>query len=155
MSPFVPLSAAVEIPSYFVGWFVMDKLGRRWVLFTTMLIGGLACISVIFIPLGIYHAVYSLCITRKNAAFGRLTLVLHWRTGGWTGEQTNRHTYSYYNIDVIIARPGPYNVFNNFFTLGNILKFKTPTPTWWTVRWPWLILLVLRRRPLVDRDAGH
>jgi len=44
------ISSAVEIPSYFLGWYAMDKWGRRWVLFETMMIGGLSCISCIFVP---------------------------------------------------------------------------------------------------------
>jgi len=44
------ISSAVEVPSYFLSWFVMDKLGRRWVLFETMMIGGLSCVSCIFVP---------------------------------------------------------------------------------------------------------
>jgi hypothetical protein len=45
-------SSAVEVPSYFLSWYVMDKWGRRWVLFETMMIGGLSCISCIFVPPG-------------------------------------------------------------------------------------------------------
>ena len=45
-------SSAVEIPSYFIGWYIMDKWGRRWILFGTMMIGGLSCISCMFVPLG-------------------------------------------------------------------------------------------------------
>ena len=30
----------------------MDKWGRRWILFETMMIGGLSCISCIFVPAG-------------------------------------------------------------------------------------------------------
>ena len=46
------ISSAVEIPSYFVGWFAMDKWGRRWVLFTTMTSGGVAGICCMFVPMG-------------------------------------------------------------------------------------------------------
>ena len=28
-----------QVPSYFLGWWVMDKWGRRWILFETMMIG--------------------------------------------------------------------------------------------------------------------
>eukprot|EP00090_Calanus_glacialis_P012639 TRINITY_DN21241_c0_g1_i1.p1 TRINITY_DN21241_c0_g1~~TRINITY_DN21241_c0_g1_i1.p1 ORF type:complete len:616 (-),score=86.58 TRINITY_DN21241_c0_g1_i1:500-2347(-) len=45
------ISSAVEVPSYFLGWYVMDKWGRRWILFETMMIGGLSCISCIFVPI--------------------------------------------------------------------------------------------------------
>merc|ERR1712141_362051 len=46
------ISSAVEIPSYFVGWYVMDKWGRRWILFATMMTGGISCICCMFVPLG-------------------------------------------------------------------------------------------------------
>jgi hypothetical protein len=49
---FLNCSSAVEVPSYFLSWYVMDKWGRRWVLFETMMIGGLSCISCIFVPPG-------------------------------------------------------------------------------------------------------
>lgn len=45
------ISSAVEIPSYFVGWYVMDKWGRRWILFATMTTGGIAGICCLFVPL--------------------------------------------------------------------------------------------------------
>lgn len=45
------ISSAVEVPSYFIGWYFMDKWGRRWILFSTMMIGGLSCISCMFVPL--------------------------------------------------------------------------------------------------------
>ncbi len=46
------ISSAVEIPSYFVGWYAMDKWGRRWILFATMTTGGIAGICCMFVPLG-------------------------------------------------------------------------------------------------------
>ena len=50
-------SSAVEVPSYFIGWYCMDKWGRRWILFVTMMIGGLSCISCIFVPVGRLNSV--------------------------------------------------------------------------------------------------
>ena len=46
------ISSAVEIPSYFMGWWVMDKYGRRWCLFLTMMTGGISCICCLFVPIG-------------------------------------------------------------------------------------------------------
>ena len=46
------ISSAVEIPSYFMGWYVMDTWGRRWCLFLTMMTGGISCVSCIFVPQG-------------------------------------------------------------------------------------------------------
>lgn len=44
------IGGIVEIPSYFITWYAMDRLGRRWVLCATMLLGGLACVSCMFVP---------------------------------------------------------------------------------------------------------
>lgn len=46
------ISAAVEVPSYFIGWYAMDKWGRRWILFFTMVTGGISGISCIVVPYG-------------------------------------------------------------------------------------------------------
>lgn len=40
----------VEIPSYIITWWAMDRFGRRSVLCITMLLGGLACVSCMFVP---------------------------------------------------------------------------------------------------------
>lgn len=42
----------MEIPSYVITWYAMDRLGRRWVLCLTMLLGGVACVSCMFVPEG-------------------------------------------------------------------------------------------------------
>ncbi|GLG94196.1 Carcinine transporter [Gryllus bimaculatus] len=44
------LGGAVEIPSYIITWYAMDRWGRRWVLCLTMLLGGIACVSCMFVP---------------------------------------------------------------------------------------------------------
>ncbi|XP_011052055.1 PREDICTED: organic cation transporter 1-like isoform X2 [Acromyrmex echinatior] len=44
------IGGLVEIPSYFITWYAMDRLGRRWVLCVTMMLGGLACVSCMFVP---------------------------------------------------------------------------------------------------------
>lgn len=46
------ISSVVEIPSYFVCWYAMDKWGRRWILFFTMTTGGIAGICCLFVPVG-------------------------------------------------------------------------------------------------------
>ena len=46
------ISAAVEVPSYFMGWYAMDKWGRRWILFATMVTGGISGICCILVPIG-------------------------------------------------------------------------------------------------------
>ncbi|PSN42448.1 hypothetical protein C0J52_15942 [Blattella germanica] len=44
------IGGAVEIPSYIITWYTMDRWGRRWVLCLTMLLGGMACVSCMFVP---------------------------------------------------------------------------------------------------------
>ncbi|XP_020285317.1 organic cation transporter 1-like isoform X1 [Pseudomyrmex gracilis] len=44
------IGGIVEIPSYFLTWYAMDRLGRRWVLCVTMMLGGIACVSCMFVP---------------------------------------------------------------------------------------------------------
>ncbi|XP_056635581.1 carcinine transporter [Diorhabda sublineata] len=43
-------SALVEIPSYLGCWLIMDKWGRRWPIFTCMLICGVCCLTTVAIP---------------------------------------------------------------------------------------------------------
>jgi len=40
------LSCAMELPSYIVGFFTFDRIGRKWSLIPTQLCGGLACVIV-------------------------------------------------------------------------------------------------------------
>uniref|UniRef100_A0ABD2WW67 Major facilitator superfamily (MFS) profile domain-containing protein n=1 Tax=Trichogramma kaykai TaxID=54128 RepID=A0ABD2WW67_9HYME len=44
------IGGLVEIPSYVVTWYAMDRIGRRWVLCSTMLLGGVACLSCMLVP---------------------------------------------------------------------------------------------------------
>ncbi|XP_043271399.1 organic cation transporter 1-like [Venturia canescens] len=44
------IGGIVEIPSYVITWYAMDRIGRRWVLCSTMLLGGVACVSCMFVP---------------------------------------------------------------------------------------------------------
>lgn len=44
------IGGAVEIPSYVVTWYAMDRWGRRSTLCFTMLLGGIACVSCVFVP---------------------------------------------------------------------------------------------------------
>lgn len=56
-NPFIT-GGIVEIPSYVVTWYAMDRLGRRWVLCLTMLLGGLACVSCVFVPEGTILSIF-------------------------------------------------------------------------------------------------
>lgn len=44
------IGGVVEIPSYIITWYTMDRWGRRWILCLTMLLGGMACVSCMFVP---------------------------------------------------------------------------------------------------------
>jgi len=56
----------VEIPSYFITWYAMDRLGRRWVLCVTMMLGGLACVSCMFVPEGTTSSIQISLINKNN-----------------------------------------------------------------------------------------
>ncbi|KAJ2940914.1 hypothetical protein O0L34_g10175 [Tuta absoluta] len=43
------IGGLVEIPSYFIAWKCMERYGRRWVLCVFMCIGGIACLSCLFV----------------------------------------------------------------------------------------------------------
>ena len=62
----------MEIPSYVITWYAMDRLGRRWVLCLTMLLGGVACVSCMFVPEGT-----SLDFLEWGIALPRRTPVVH------------------------------------------------------------------------------
>ncbi|XP_063833802.1 beta-alanine transporter-like [Ostrinia nubilalis] len=44
------IGGVVELPSYFMAWRCMDRFGRRWVLCVFTHVGGLACLSCVFVP---------------------------------------------------------------------------------------------------------
>ncbi|XP_070532076.1 organic cation transporter protein-like [Ptychodera flava] len=46
------LAGAVEIPAYGLGLFIMgtERMGRRWSMFYTMVIGGITCVAAAFVP---------------------------------------------------------------------------------------------------------
>lgn len=46
------LSSIVEIPSYFICWILMDRIGRRWPLCLSMIVSGIFCIVTVMLPSG-------------------------------------------------------------------------------------------------------
>ena len=42
------ISGLVEAPGYLIVLFLIDRIGRRWLYFWLMLLGGIACVSTIF-----------------------------------------------------------------------------------------------------------
>lgn len=44
------LSSLVELPSYALCWFVMDRFGRRWPMCTLMILGGIMCVVTVLLP---------------------------------------------------------------------------------------------------------
>lgn len=46
------LSAAVELPSYVLCWFLLDCWGRRWPLCLCMIVSGISCIATVLLPDG-------------------------------------------------------------------------------------------------------
>lgn len=46
------MSSAVELPSYFLCWFIMDRWGRRWPLCLCMIVTGVCCVTTVLFPEG-------------------------------------------------------------------------------------------------------
>ncbi|XP_022107237.1 organic cation transporter protein-like [Acanthaster planci] len=69
------LSGAVEIPGKLYAMFGLDLFGRKWNLAVLELIGGVACLATIFIPIGVWRTVVSMigkfCI---SVTFGTIYL---------------------------------------------------------------------------------
>ncbi|KAG7508069.1 solute carrier family 22 member 16 [Solea senegalensis] len=71
------LAGAVELPSYLVGCFAMDRIGRKKTCAPSLLLAGVACILIIVVPADIYILAIILSMTGKFAiaiAFGLIYL---------------------------------------------------------------------------------
>ncbi|KAK5965056.1 Organic cation transporter 1 [Trichostrongylus colubriformis] len=44
------INGAVELPAYFIVWPLLQTIGRRWTLASTMLVCGIGCVSAMFVP---------------------------------------------------------------------------------------------------------
>lgn len=44
------LSSLVELPSYALCWYVMDRYGRRWPMCLLMILGGISCVITVLLP---------------------------------------------------------------------------------------------------------
>ncbi|XP_018329394.1 carcinine transporter isoform X2 [Agrilus planipennis] len=61
------MSSLVEIPSYLLCWFLLDKWGRRWPLSLSMTISGLCCIGTMFVASGDEKTILVLYLASKWA----------------------------------------------------------------------------------------
>ncbi|XP_031178279.1 solute carrier family 22 member 16 isoform X3 [Sander lucioperca] len=71
------LAGAVELPSYLVGCFAMDRIGRKKTCAPALLLAGVACMLIIVVPADIEALAIALCMTGKFAiaiAFGLIYL---------------------------------------------------------------------------------
>ncbi|KAL1431771.1 hypothetical protein MTO96_013875 [Rhipicephalus appendiculatus] len=59
------ISGAVEVPGVCLAWYFMDRHGRRPVMLFNMLLGGLACIAIVFAPSDIAWPTVALCSLGK------------------------------------------------------------------------------------------
>lgn len=46
------LAGAVELPTYLFLWPALEKLGRRWTLCVSMVVGGFACLATFLVKNG-------------------------------------------------------------------------------------------------------
>ncbi|XP_044266487.1 carcinine transporter [Tribolium madens] len=60
------LSSAIEIPSYFICWLVMDRWGRRWPLCLCMIISGICCITTFLLPEGSVGLILAFFLMAKS-----------------------------------------------------------------------------------------
>ncbi|ETN70003.1 transporter, major facilitator family protein [Necator americanus] len=44
------INGAVELPAYFIVWPLLQTVGRRWTLASTMIVCGIGCVSAMFVP---------------------------------------------------------------------------------------------------------
>ncbi|KAL6729558.1 hypothetical protein Aduo_000602 [Ancylostoma duodenale] len=44
------INGAVELPAYFIVWPLLQTIGRRWTLASTMIVCGIGCVSAMFMP---------------------------------------------------------------------------------------------------------
>ncbi|KAG7239181.1 hypothetical protein INR49_029932 [Caranx melampygus] len=68
---------AVELPSYLVGCFAMDRIGRKKTCAPALLLAGVACMLIIVVPADIEELAIALCMIGKFAiaiAFGLIYL---------------------------------------------------------------------------------
>lgn len=68
------LAGAVELPTYLFLWPAMERLGRRWTLCLSMIIGGTACLATFLVQNGMFQPSTHLkhvkiCITRLQIFF--------------------------------------------------------------------------------------
>ncbi|XP_069014328.1 solute carrier family 22 member 16 [Embiotoca jacksoni] len=71
------LAGAVELPSYLVGCFAMDRIGRKKTCAPALLLAGVACMLIIVVPADIQALAIALCMIGKFAiaiAFGLIYL---------------------------------------------------------------------------------
>lgn len=51
------LAGAVEFPTYLFLWPSMERLGRRWTLCISMIIGGTSCLATVLVQNGEYKSI--------------------------------------------------------------------------------------------------
>lgn len=86
---------AVEVPARYSSIFMMQRFGRRWSQLGTLVMGGLMCITIIFVPAGTRPGRHLSLPTLSHLwpvaslSGGRASLGFGYRRGvesGWTGQ---------------------------------------------------------------------
>ncbi|XP_014439836.1 solute carrier family 22 member 13 isoform X2 [Tupaia chinensis] len=65
---------AVEVPARYSSTFMMEKLGRKWSQMGTLVLGGLMCIAIIFVPADLPVVVTVLAVVGKFATASGFTI---------------------------------------------------------------------------------
>ncbi|XP_037703313.1 solute carrier family 22 member 13 isoform X2 [Choloepus didactylus] len=65
---------AVEVPARYSSIFVMQRLGRKWSQLGTLILGGLMCIAIVFVPADLPMVVTVLAVVGKFATAAGFTI---------------------------------------------------------------------------------
>lgn len=70
------LAGAVEFPTYLFLWPSMERLGRRWTLCISMIIGGTSCLATILVQNGEFYLLFVLYIIKWRMLYQYIFNVL-------------------------------------------------------------------------------
>lgn len=69
------LSSLVELPSYALCWYVMDRFGRRWPMCLLMILGGISCVITVLLPEDAEMEILILYLISKSMICGSFLII--------------------------------------------------------------------------------